>query len=56
MVIYTQEDLQEELTVSQNKYMICSLCECSVSWNRDGDEERMEEHFEEKHNLKKDDN
>lgn len=46
-----QEELRDELLISQNKYMICSICEQSISWNRDGDEERMEEHFKEKHGL-----
>lgn len=50
-----QEELRDELTVSQNKYMICSICEQSVSWNRDGDEELMEGHFKEAHNLEDED-
>ncbi len=48
---YSQEELRDELTVSQNKYMECSMCEQSISWSSDGDEERMEEHFKEKHGL-----
>ena len=55
MVEYTQEDLKEELLCSQNKYMTCSICEQEIDWNRDGDEERMEEHFKEEHGLKDDD-
>jgi hypothetical protein len=51
----SQEDLADELLVSQNKYMECSICQQEVSFNRDGDEEYMEEHFKEKHGYKGDD-
>ncbi len=50
---YTQKELVDELVVSQNKYMTCTICEQEVGFSRDGDEERMEEHFKEKHGLKK---
>ncbi len=44
-----QEDISDDLLISQNKYMICSICEKHLSWNRDGDEDFMEEHYQEKH-------
>ena len=47
----SQEELRDELTVSQNKYMECSLCEQEIGFSNDGDEERMEEHFKEVHGL-----
>ncbi len=50
-----QEELRDELTVSQNKYMECSICEQEISWSSDGDEEGMEEHFKEKHGLEDED-
>ncbi|KKL28146.1 hypothetical protein LCGC14_2378070 [marine sediment metagenome] len=46
-----QEELRDELSVSQNKYMTCSICEQEISWSHDRDEERMEEHFKEVHSL-----
>jgi len=49
-----KEDLEDELTVSCNKYMICSVCELPISFSQDGDEDRMIEHFKEKHNYKED--
>lgn len=54
MTEYTQEELKDELFISQNKYMTCSICEQEISFNNDGDEERMEDHFKEAHGLKDD--
>jgi hypothetical protein len=53
MVKYTQSELREELLVSQNRYMTCTLCETLICYSEDGDEEQMEEHFEEKHGYLK---
>ena len=51
-MVLSQEELEDELAVSCNKYMTCSLCEQEISFNNDGDEEGMEEHFKEKHGWK----
>lgn len=48
----TQDELEDELLVSQNKYMICSVCELSISWSHKGDESNMVDHFKEKHGYK----
>ena len=52
-MVLSQEELEDELTVSCNKYMTCTLCEQEVGFSSDGDEERMEEHFKEKHGWKR---
>jgi hypothetical protein len=45
----SQEELADELLISQNKFMECSICEQQISYCNQNDEERMEEHFREEH-------
>ena len=49
---YDQEELMDQLIVSQIKYMICSICKQEIDFTNEHDEELMEEHFKEKHGLK----
>lgn len=48
----SQEDLEDELLVSMNKFMICSVCEAHIGYCNEHDEELMEDHFREAHGLK----
>ena len=47
-----KEELSDELMVSCNKYMTCSICKQEIGYNRDGDEDLMKDHFREKHGFK----